>query len=121
MRNGVDAAHLPDASDVTNEDTAVAALSQVFASVNGANGELSNPRKDSVSGSNTGSDPDTKDLSDRLKEWLEKLHGTMKAIIHYLPHAASFSVTVGTTISVTMNFNKRYEEEILDKLSQAKR
>jgi hypothetical protein len=51
MKNGVDADHLPDASEVTSEDTAVVAFSQVLASVNRANGELAKPVKESGSDS----------------------------------------------------------------------
>ena len=115
---GVDVSHLPDASEVTNEDTAVAAFSQVLDSVHRANSELAKASKD-AEGYDREQDHD--DLSERLRQWLEKLHGTMKAIIHYLPHAASFSVTFGTTISVTMNFAKREGEEILSAISRAER
>jgi hypothetical protein len=90
----------------------------VLASVHNANGEPAKTSKGSESSPDA--DQNYGDLSERLREWLEKLHGTMKAIIHYLPHAASFSVTVGTTISVTMNFTKRYEQEILDTISEHK-
>jgi len=118
MKNGVDASHLPDASEVTSEDAAVVAFSQVLASVHSANGELAKSSKGSEI--DRDADQNYSGLSERLREWLEKLHGTMKAIIHYLPHAASFSVTVGTTISVTMNFTKRYEQEVLDTISDHK-
>jgi hypothetical protein len=100
---GVDVSHLPDASEVNDEDSAVAAYSQVLDSVHRANRELIKADK--------GKEPyDTEayhdDLAERLKEWLEKLHPTMKAIVKELPHAVSYSFTFGTTISMTMNFQK---------------
>lgn len=43
---GVDVSHLPDASEVTSEDTAVAAFSQVLDSVHRGNNELAKGSKD---------------------------------------------------------------------------
>ena len=108
MEKGVDASHLPDASEVTSEDTAVVAFSQVLDCVHRANGELVKPR-DALPGYDA--EQDHVDFSERLREWLQKLHPTMKAIIHYLPHAASYSFTFGTTISMTVNFIKRADED----------
>jgi hypothetical protein len=103
MEKGVDASHLPDVSTVKNEDSALAAYSQVLDSVHCANRELIKASEDTEP---YNTDDYHDDLSERLKEWLEKLHPTMKAIIKELPHAFSYSFTFGTTISMTMNFQK---------------
>jgi hypothetical protein len=94
MKNGVDANHLPQARDITNEHTAVKAFSEVLAGVHHANRELAK----------TSRYADHDDLSKRLMDWILRVHEIMKPIIKYLPHAASYSVTVGTTITMTMNF-----------------
>jgi len=108
MKNGIDISHLPDPSQVTNEETAVQAYSQVLDCVHHANGELAQ-RKDKAPGDDAESDHD--DLSVRLKEWLLALHRIMKVIIQYIPHLTSYSFTFGTTISMTMNFVKPKNED----------
>jgi len=67
MKNGVDVSHLPDPSEVTSEDTAVKAYSQVLDCVHRANGELAQS-KHKVPSDDTERDHD--DLSARLREWL---------------------------------------------------
>jgi hypothetical protein len=94
MKNGIDANHLPIASDIKDEPSAVKAYSQVLACVHRANSELAK----------TSRYADHDKLSRRLEKWVLEVHEIMKPIIHYLPRAASYSVTVGTTISMTMNF-----------------
>ncbi len=107
MEKGVDVSRLPDASEVNDEDSAVAAYSQVLDSVHCANRELIKASKGKGA---TDTDDYHEDLSERLKEWLEHLHPTMKAIINHLPHATSFSFTFGTTISMTMNYERLPDE-----------
>jgi hypothetical protein len=105
MKNSIDASHLPDPSQVTNEDTAVKAYSQVLGCVHRANGELAKPK---ATADDTGHDHD--DLSEHLTEWLLALHRIMKVIVHYIPHLDSYSFTFGTTISMTMDFVNREDE-----------
>jgi hypothetical protein len=102
MKNGIDASHLPDPSQVTNEDTAVKAYSQVLKCVHHANGELAKPKT-----SINEAEHDHDDLSEHLTEWLVALHRIMKVIVHYIPHLDNYSFTFGTTISMTMNFVNR--------------
>jgi hypothetical protein len=40
----------------------------------------------------------------KLEEWIKKLYEILRIIVGKLSHVLSFSVTVGTTISVTVNF-----------------
>jgi hypothetical protein len=53
---------------------------------------------------------DHDDLSDHLTEWLVALHRLMKVIVRWIPHLETYSFTFGTTISMTMNFVKREDE-----------
>jgi hypothetical protein len=41
---------------------------------------------------------------EKLEKWIRKLYEILKAIVAKLSNVLSFSVTVGTTISVTVNF-----------------
>jgi hypothetical protein len=107
MKNGIDASHLPDPSQVNSEDTAVEAYSQVLKCVHRANGELAKP-KDTKPGYDGQDDQDN--LSEHLTEWLVALHRLMKVIVHYIPHVDTYSFTFGTTISMTINFVKREDE-----------
>ena len=107
MKNGIDASHLPDPSQVIDEGTAVEAYSQVLKCVHRANGELAKP-KDTAPGHDADNDHD--DLSDRLSEWLVTLHWLMKAIVNHIPRVTSYSFTFGTTISMTMTFVKGEDE-----------
>ena len=118
MKNGIDASHLPDVSTVNDEDSAIAAYSQVLDSVHCANRELAKASKGTEPGYDTEDYHDG--LSKRLKEWLESLHPVMKEIIKNLPHAFSYSFTFGTTISMTMNFQKRHDEEAVSEQPDSK-
>lgn len=109
MTNDIDATHLPKPSDVTDEDTAVKAYSQVLGCVHHANGELAKPR-DTTPSHDTEHDHD--DLSDDLTKWLVTLHPIMKVIVNHIPHLASYSFTFGTTISMTMNFVKQEDRRV---------
>jgi hypothetical protein len=96
---------LPDPSSIRSTTRAQDALGLVFTAVSEANQVLldqSGRSRDSYSGffGATGG------LPEKLKKWLAKLHETLKKIVHQIPDALSFSITVGTTISVTVSFAK---------------
>jgi len=92
---------LPELGNITDGESAWDALAGVYACVNQANREILG--RDERSMDLTG------DLPDKLKEWLKKLHDRLKAIVAKIPDAVSFSLTVGMTISVAVNFTKPSE------------
>lgn len=97
---------LPQLSDITDEESAWRALADVQARISMANrGILGRAERNDRFSSGAYADF-MADLPDKLKKWLEKLYERLRKIITMIADATSFSITVGTTISVTVNFAK---------------
>jgi hypothetical protein len=96
---------LPEPRSITGGQSAENALVLIFAAISEANQML-------VDKSSWEESPyagvlgDAGNLPAKLTRWMARLYETMKKIVQHLPDADSFAITVGTTISVTVNFAK---------------
>lgn len=88
---------VPEPADGLSEPVAREALSMVLAAVASANEILQRPREGVLTSEYDG------DLLKKLKEWIKKLYAAIRAIAEALP-AMTYSITAGTTISVTVTF-----------------
>jgi len=81
-----------------DQATAEEALSQVLTLVRGINETLSAVPAGEFRTTEIGDN-----VIDRLEEWLKRLLHTLDEIVANLAKGTTFSVTVGTSISVTVN------------------
>jgi hypothetical protein len=95
---------LPDLPTV-NSRNALSSLAEIYTAVEEANRVLavrSESRNDLQS---SFYESRAAGLPERLKEWLEKLYDRLREVVKLLGDAVStFSITVGTNISVTVEF-----------------
>jgi hypothetical protein len=95
---------LPDLADAIGPAEAERALPDILAAVAGANRVLTSkepaainaPQEETLAGYTAG-------LVEKLRQWLQALYARLRAIALALG-ALSYSVTVGTSISVTIGF-----------------
>jgi hypothetical protein len=89
-----------DAMPVTDDPSARAAYSHVMATVSRINRISSQAHAQAMMG--VGGPID--DLLGRLAAWLDRLVSALTQIVEKLAKAVSFSVSVGTTVSVSVEF-----------------
>jgi hypothetical protein len=91
--------HLDAVTSVTDEATAYEALGQVLAAVAAMNDALSAEQTAAARPQVAG-----RGLIEKLEDWIKRLVGKLTEIVKKLAKGTSFSLTVGTSVSVTINF-----------------
>src|SRR6266704_4654281 len=95
---------LPPVRSSLSQADAATDLSALLAAVAGANRMLQDSEREKPGEIYSGMfGARTDDLIEKLKTWLNRLNGALKAIASALK-ASSYSVSVGTTVSVTITF-----------------
>jgi hypothetical protein len=85
---------------VTDDEAARAALRHAIVTVGQINQVSARTRAQAMIGSATPID----DMLVKFSEWVDRLVAALTMIVRGLADAASFSVTVGTAVEVTVNF-----------------
>jgi hypothetical protein len=85
---------------VTSDQAARAALKHAMVTVGQINQVSSQTRAQAMLGSAAPID----DLLTKLSDWLDRLVAALTKIVRGIADATSFSVSVGTAVSVTVNF-----------------
>jgi hypothetical protein len=94
-------------STVLDAQSAPSALATILASVAVVNLELAAgpaPAPDRFEAATFGSGDNTGRQADRLKGWIDRVSSLLVRIVGRLPDAVSWSISVGSTIVVTVNF-----------------
>jgi hypothetical protein len=91
---------MPDPESVTDKASASDALCSMLAVVATVSADSGGAREDQPAGLHE----DSATVHVRLEELFHKLHGLLPAIAYYRRDITGWSVTVGTSITLTMNF-----------------
>jgi hypothetical protein len=86
---------------VTDDQTARDALTHVMVTVSRMNQASAQAQAQAIMGVGAPIDG----LLDKLRDWLDRLVDALSQIVAKLVDATSFSVSVGTGVSVTVNFS----------------
>jgi NADH:ubiquinone oxidoreductase subunit D len=90
-----------DAMTVSDDQSAREAFTHVVTTVSRINQLSARTQAQAMVGA-VGAPVD--DVLEKLRQWLDRLLSALKRIVEKLDGAASFSVSVGTTVSVTVDF-----------------
>jgi nicotinic acid mononucleotide adenylyltransferase len=89
-----------DAMTVSDDQSAREAFTYVAATVSRINQLAARTQAQAMMGAGAPVD----DVLEKLRQWLDRLLGALKRIVAKLAGATSFSVSIGTTVSVTVDF-----------------
>ena len=89
-----------DHMTISDDQSARAAFTHVMATVSLINQLSALTRAQAMMGAGALAD----DLLEKLEHWLDRLLGALTRIVENLAGAASFSISVGTNVSVTVVF-----------------
>ena len=96
-----------DHMTIIDDRTARQAFTHVMATVSLINQLSARTRAQAMVGAGAPVD----DLLDRLERWLDRLLGALARIVEKLDGATSFSISVGTNVSVTVVFGPAETQE----------
>jgi len=90
-----------DSMTISDDRSARAAFTHVIGTVSRINQLSARTRAQAMVG---GAGAPVDDLLERLEQWLDRLLGALARIVENLAGATSFSISVGTNVSVTVVF-----------------
>jgi hypothetical protein len=87
---------------ITDDQSAREALTHLLTTVNRINQLSARTQAQAIMGAQAPAD----DVLEKLRRWLDRLLGALRRIVEKLSGATSFSISVSTNISVTVDFSK---------------
>jgi Tfp pilus assembly PilM family ATPase len=91
-----------DGMMISDDQSAREALTQLMTTVNRINQLSARTQAQAMMGAGAPVD----DVLEKLRRWLDRLLSALERIIEKLPGATSFSISVSTNVSVTVDFSK---------------